>query len=708
MISRAMQLSISFVLAALFQVALADTTTPIDLSGIVFDANGNGLPGVTITIKDMGFSATSDAQGAWSISNGVSATKDIPTDRNSYFEIYGQYLQLNLIQAGQVQVDIIDLMGRQSKTLLKESIGNGQYNVNLAAANVSKGVWLVRVKTAGETHVLRWVNYDGNNHTSKLASTVHTHQPILSKSIGDPDSLIITYNSHEVARLEQANLVAGALPDFIVCTVKPVVTPKTAGIVLDSLPLYVLLGDSFTVHFSFDPALWNSAKLSVGADSISSGDSVYTIALRAPTDTVKLTLATRVQTLAFKNIGNKSFEIGKFAVGATASSGLPVTLNSTTTDICYAYGDSIVVSALGTCRITAIQSGSDQFNTVEVDTSLQVTVGAQTMTFDSLPDHIYGDPNIALNATVTSGLPITYFATTTKCSIHDYLLSLDSAGTCIVKAVQSTTVNYVPATITRSFQIAKGMQTISFTPVPTRTYGDASFAVSAQASSGLATTLYSITKSVCTVSVTSVTIVTGGNCILQAAQSGNANYNGLLAYDTLVIAKKAQVVTITPIDQMAFSTTPFTPKDTAESGLPVVISSATPNVCTVSANAVTTVTSGRCKLVATQAGDEKYLSAISDTAAFNVIQATQTVNFTPSTLSDVTNGVANIPFTVSATSGLPVTISVSDPTVCSVDVSGSITIKAPGTCELLGDQAGDGRYTAAAQALLSFTVLPTP
>ena len=72
------------------------------------------------------------------------------------------------------------------------------------------------------------------------------------------------------------------------------------------------------------------------------------------------------------------------------------------------------------------------------------------------------------------------------------------------------------------------------------------FAVSATASSGLGVTFTSTTTSVCTISGTTVTIVSAGNCIIAADQAGDGNYNAApQVTQTIVINKASTTTTIT-------------------------------------------------------------------------------------------------------------------------------------------------------------------
>jgi hypothetical protein len=67
-------------------------------------------------------------------------------------------------------------------------------------------------------------------------------------------------------------------------------------------------------------------------------------------------------------------------------------------------------------------------------------------------------------------------------------------------------------------------QTITFSAFSNVPLGTAPFTITATASSGLAVSFASTTASVCTVSGSTVTIITVGTCSITASQAGNANY----------------------------------------------------------------------------------------------------------------------------------------------------------------------------------------
>ena len=76
----------------------------------------------------------------------------------------------------------------------------------------------------------------------------------------------------------------------------------------------------------------------------------------------------------------------------------------------------------------------------------------------------------------------------------------------------------------QSFTVTPESQTITFGALASQPLGAAPFAPTATASSGLTVSFTSTTPAVCTVSNGMVTLLTKGNCTIQASQAGNSNY----------------------------------------------------------------------------------------------------------------------------------------------------------------------------------------
>jgi hypothetical protein len=85
-------------------------------------------------------------------------------------------------------------------------------------------------------------------------------------------------------------------------------------------------------------------------------------------------------------------------------------------------------------------------------------------------------------------------------------------------------------------------QTITFNPLPNKTFGAAPFNVSATASSNLPVSFAPTTLSTCTVSGNLVTIVQGGPCTIQATQAGNSSFSAATP-----VNQTFQILAATPV-----------------------------------------------------------------------------------------------------------------------------------------------------------------
>jgi hypothetical protein len=85
------------------------------------------------------------------------------------------------------------------------------------------------------------------------------------------------------------------------------------------------------------------------------------------------------------------------------------------------------------------------------------------------------------------------------------------------------TVNYATVNKTAVINVNKAGQTIAFSPLANKTYGDADFPVTAAASSNLPVTFTA--SGLCTISGNTVHLTGFGSATVTAHQAGNNNYN---------------------------------------------------------------------------------------------------------------------------------------------------------------------------------------
>ena len=162
---------------------------------------------------------------------------------------------------------------------------------------------------------------------------------------------------------------------------------------------------------------------------------------------------------------------------------------------------------------------------------------------------------LALTATASSGLPISFTSTTpASCTVSGSTASLVTAGTCTIQASQAGNTSYKAATpVTQSFTVNLAAQTVTFATIPTQIINTAIPAtLSASASSGLPVSFASTTPTVCTVSASAATasLLVNGTCTIQASQTGD----GVVYAAAPTVTQSFTVQSANPVTSTSFGT----------------------------------------------------------------------------------------------------------------------------------------------------------
>jgi hypothetical protein len=337
------------------------------------------------------------------------------------------------------------------------------------------------------------------------------------------------------------------------------------------------------------------------------------------------------QTITFTNPGTRQYR-PTFTVSPTASSGLAVSLVSNTTGICTVSGFTVTQQSVGTCTLTASQAGNGSFNAApNVSQSFTITTADQAITFGALSNRTYSATAFAVSATASSGLSPTYSSLTTSvCTVSGANVTMLAEGTCTVRASQAgNSLWNAAANVDRSFTISKASQTITFGSLASRAYSGTPFTVSASSTSDLTVTIASRTTGVCTVSGTSVTMVSVGTCTLQASQAGNTQFLPAVNVDqSFSVTKASQTITFGSLSGKTYGDANFTVSATSSASLTVGFASSTSAVCTVSGTSVSIVAAGTCTITASQDGDALYSAASPVSQSFTVARKAVTATAT--------------------------------------------------------------------------------
>jgi uncharacterized delta-60 repeat protein len=411
-----------------------------------------------------------------------------------------------------------------------------------------------------------------------------------------------------------------------------------------------------------------------------------------------------------------------------------------------------------TLSATFIPSDTISYNIPAAATvAINVNAAGQTISFGTPPGLIYGGAAGSASATGgASGLPVTFSSLTTGvCTISGSAVTPVTAGTCIIAADQSGNGNYTAASrVTQNITVAKAAPVITWANPAAISYGTPLSATQLNATSGgvAGTFVYTpVSGSVLNAGISQTLSVS-------FTPTDGANYNTpSSAIVTINVTATGQSIGFGAAPSLTYGGVAGTVAATATSGLPVIFSSLTSGVCTVSGSAVTPVIAGTCTIAAGQSGNGNYTAASQVTQNITVAKAvpvitwanpaaiiygtplsatqlnassgvagtfsyspangailaagTQTlsVTFTPTDAANFTTQTATVSLTVNALPANQVTTGADGKTTVSVTVTASGASLTLGAGTLLTDAAGNpisGTLTVTASVVNSIAALP--
>jgi hypothetical protein len=335
------------------------------------------------------------------------------------------------------------------------------------------------------------------------------------------------------------------------------------------------------------------------------------------------------QSVQIQNIGNATLSL----TGLTVSGDFNLVPGSESLADCTA-STSLVPGAQCNLSIVYAPEGDDPvtgsvaildnaFNKSEATQVIQLSGPGpgqhfhQTIAFTAIPAQAAAT-SIAMVATATSGLPVTFRSDSTFiCTVSGATVTMLTHGSCRIVATQAGNSRYFPATTAQSFQVSHASQTIDFPTIAPQTALTPLDHLYATATSGLPVRFTSKTPDVCTVTIVRVDFLTAGSCDIAATQEGSREYFPTVSGQTFLVHHRSQVITFNAIAAQPSGTTlPLTAS--SDSKLPIAYASTTPTVCTVAGSAASLLKAGTCTIQASQAGNATYFSSGPKAVSFTV------------------------------------------------------------------------------------------
>ena len=354
-----------------------------------------------------------------------------------------------------------------------------------------------------------------------------------------------------------------------------------------------------------------------------------------------------------------------------------LTVDLTRPDVSYTAPDSLKVGV-------AVASITPTTTDTDID-SYEITGG-------SLP------PGLSLNGEtgVITGTPTTANGSTQTAGV----LATDAAGNVDRPQITFPVVSRADQTLTG---FAYSDDAITF--------GDPAPTVTQPAGARTEVTYSATPATVCSVDSSSgaLTITGAGTCTITATAESTENYNEASVTFQLTVARADQTLTGFAYSDDAITFGDPAPTVTAPSGAvtEVTYSAAPETVCSVdsSSGALTITGAGTCTITATAERTESYNEA-SVTFQLTVAKADQTLEGFAYSASQVNFGTTP---TLTAPSGAKTTVTyaASPETVCSVDSSsGALTITDVGTCTITASALADANYNTAEDVTFVLLVQP--
>ncbi|RXP52965.1 T9SS C-terminal target domain-containing protein [Lutibacter sp. HS1-25] len=259
------------------------------------------------------------------------------------------------------------------------------------------------------------------------------------------------------------------------------------------------------------------------------------------------------QTINFDAIAQKTEGDADFTLNATATSNLPVNFISSNRNIARIVdGNKVNIVGVGTCDIIAQQAGDGTFDAApEVTQTLVVNANisktSQTINFTLAKTlHTWGDADQILEATATSGLPVTYESTNTEVAIIvDGKLQVKRAGKTTINALQTGDEVYNAAPIvSHEFEVPIRNQEIIFNNIPEVTSGDPVFQLQATSNNPNAKLRFVLPNNqVAIVWSDYVTQVLGaGSATITVSEEGDEYFTDAQATKTITVKPKTHIL----------------------------------------------------------------------------------------------------------------------------------------------------------------------
>ena len=216
----------------------------------------------------------------------------------------------------------------------------------------------------------------------------------------------------------------------------------------------------------------------------------------------------------------------------------------------------------GTYVITVSGGTNANYSITRVNGTFTIEKASPTIAIspDPIPGKIFGNDPFQLTATHSAGLPVTWSSSATNVATVSTsgVVTITGTGSATITASHPGNSNYSAASLSRNLTVSSAQPSITFSPIPAKTYGDPVFFLSATSSAGLPLTYRSASTNVATVVASNglVTLRGAGSSEMWASNTGTANYQPYGTNQTLTVNQALLAVTASNVSRPFGQTNP--------------------------------------------------------------------------------------------------------------------------------------------------------
>jgi hypothetical protein len=221
--------------------------------------------------------------------------------------------------------------------------------------------------------------------------------------------------------------------------------------------------------------------------------------------------------------------------------------DSSNTSVAEVSGNIIIVKNAGTAKITVRQDACGNYLDGSANTSFIVNQKTPTLENFNIDPRIFGDASFVVSppSSNSSGRFIYDSSNTSVADVCGNRIIVKNAGTAKITVRQDACGNYANGYIETSFIVNQKTPDISFT-IPSKTFGDASFAITDISSNSTGTFQYdSSNTEVADVCGNRITITGAGAALITVRQEATANYTDSSKNYTFTVNKAIPDISFT-------------------------------------------------------------------------------------------------------------------------------------------------------------------